>query len=575
LFEPYPLRDNILVAPSVAHFFWKRYQEISYDERIPVCKNLTPLIYPVLRPFDKDGYNEYEYFLQMANSAKEEKIDDSIPASLAVTSTSMNITRAGSRPEPHALPFASMTVLDLSHVQFKKQQFEALARALADASEYMGESGIAQNFTIDTINISGMEYPVEDICKGLDIICSSKVPLRRIIASKIGLRKHNVQPFADALLKCSTLVEVNVSDNNLGNEGVTTILTTLADDLLDFDSFSCNNTGINDGVILQLQNVILQKKRPTRLRCANNSFGRSSAKKWGAFLALNSELRELDLGGCSFGKDAIEIVSAIDRAHNLRRLRLAGNKIGKDAVYKLAELVANGVSRLDTIDLANVPIKKGPALALLEAMTSMKSEVHNINLEGVDMPKDAGRFFEGMAKIYLNTLRLRACDLSSGALKGIAALISGSEQLTFVDLACNVMNKDSVRLVASAIGRSRSVTEFDISYCDLTTDCTLALFEVITQNTSLRTLRLCGSRISSEAPKLIANFVNSKNSVIESIDLRRCTFAEPLLASMLKALDPNAEGHSLRKLDLRGIPGLRKPALEPLFERLNNVLILM
>ena len=578
LFEPYPLRENILVAPSVAHYFWKQYLKKSHDAGVATSPQFSLSMRPVLRPFNKEGFNEYEYLLSMSRIAKAQQ---ERPLSQAELAKVLSETGTAFCCAPHSaaeiLPFAATNVLDLSHLPLKKQQLVIIAQALADASEYMEQRGIAQNFTITTLNVSGLRCGVDDVISALDIVCKSKLPLRRIVARQIGLTKKQAGAFANTLLLCQTLTDVDVSDNALGNEGVAAILGTLVQDLPEFDGFACSNTGITSGIVRVFQNATLQKRKPTRLRCSRNSFGRDGAKQWGALIALDPPLKDLDLTECGLDKSSLAILDSLATAHSLVRLRLGSNKLCKVGVQMLASSIADGTARLELVDLSAVPIKKKEVLPLLDAFGSAQSACKTIVLDEVPIPKNVGTAFSALAGTGVRALRLRGCKLSSAALADVAALVDKSETLAFLDISCNTLSDEVAPALAAAVAKSRTLTELDVSFCDMSPKGIKAFLEGIVPNTSLLALHVCGSRLAECCLSALVSLVNAPASVIDSLDLRKSSIAEPHLVGMLKAVKtaPAKEGHPLRRLDLRGVPALRPSTLEPYFERLRNTLILM
>ena len=579
LFEPYPLRENILVAPSVAHYFWKQYLAMSRDEGVATSPQFALAMRPVLRPFNREGFNEYEYLLSMARIAKAQQ---ERPLSQAELAKVLSETGTAFCCAPHSaaeiLPFAATNVLDLSHLPLKRQQLALIARALAAASEYMEQRGIAQNFTITTLNVSGLRCGVDDVIGALDTVCRSKLPLRRIVAQQIGLTKKQARAFAATLLLCPTLTDVDVSDNALGNEGVAAVLGALVQDLPEFDGFACSNTGITGGIVHVFQNAVLQKRRPTRLRCARNAFDRSGAKQWGALLALDPPLRELDLSECGLDKSAIALLDSLPAAHSLVRLRLARNKLCAVGVQTLAHSVADGTAPLELVDLSGVPIKKRDVAPLLGALGAAPSACRTIILDGVPVPKSVGTAFSSLARSGVRALRLRGCKLPPAALADVVALVDASETLAFLDIACNALaDAAAAAALAAAVAKSRSLTELDVSFCDMSPRGTRAFLEGIVPNTSLLALHVCGARLAECCLSALVSLVNAPASVIDSLDLRKSSVAEPHLIGMLKAVKtaPAKDGHPLRRLDLRGIPALHPDTLDPHFERLRNTLILM
>lgn len=271
-----------------------------------------------------------------------------------------------------------------------------------------------------------------------------------------------------------------------------------------------------------------------------NGLGSDGAKAVAGVVRESDSLETVYLGCNMIGADAVEeLVDAIQADSRVNALWLKRNPIGRRGAEAVAGLLRNG-HRLECLDLVHTEIQEDGLNEVLYALTDHNRTVQRLYLCG-------------------NQIRPEQCDQ-------IARLVRSNKTLRHLYISVNRIGDEGAAKIAAGLADSQTLQTLSLSSNSIGCDGALALAEAL-PTAALRHLELgCESstfvlgekpnHIGNRGAKALAQALRA-NRCLTSLDLRRNTFTEIGVRSLLHALDENTSLCDLRfscpvRRDLRG-----------------------
>jgi len=265
---------------------------------------------------------------------------------------------------------------------------------------------------------------------------------------------------------------------------------------------------------------------------------------------------------CQLQSNAIQIASVLKTLSTIRTLNLSNNSIPSYAADEISKIIAAN-PKLQALLLANNNLQNG--VAVIASALCRIASLTSLNLSNNNMTEEAAEHLalaivsnksveelrlggnnlktNGIIKIAqhlqgitsLTVLDFSDNQITEGAATSISLFISSSPNLEHLYLGNNKLGKGLVNVVAALKSISK-LKILDLNDNDMPVDVATELASAIVYNSSLKNLRLRGSRLGSFGIATIATAL-SDISTLKLLDVRDSLITEEvadILSSVLK-----------------------------------------
>lgn len=321
-----------------------------------------------------------------------------------------------------------------------------------------------------------------------------------LIGNQISPRE--IKPLADTLLEKTSLTHLDLTNNQIGDEGARALARALMGISQGFDLNAVRSediqalidpTGVDEtvpgdssfhsispeeaGVSIRINTTL------TNLNLSSNQIGDAGARALARALRDNTTLTNLNLSSNLFTIEAIEALAVIINIKPLRILDLSHNKINAQGINPLACAIRENKTLFE-LDLGCNPIGHECIEFLAEALTINRT---------------------------LKNLSLYCNDLGpEGALKLADSLPRTS--LTHLDLGSNKLGDEGTKPISDALEKNSTLRVLDLSYNSITAAGAKTISDGLKTNHTLRELDLMNNQIGAKGGKYLALCLGKRTS---------------------------------------------------------------
>ncbi|KAI1897021.1 hypothetical protein AGOR_G00100910 [Albula goreensis] len=332
----------------------------------------------------------------------------------------------------------------LSDKELEPHQCSALAFVLLMSVEVLDE------FDLKTYNTSAAGQqrlvPVVRNCRKA-ILCSCDLTEKsgEIVAS--ALQSSN-----------SPLIELDLSNNNLGDSGVKLLCAGLKNPNCKLQTLGLGCCNLTEGCCDDLASVLHSPHSELRdLELRDNELQDSGVRALSAGLEdPHCKLQRLGLSSCGLKEESGEIVASALQSSNspLRKLDFSYNNLGDSGVKLLCAALKSPNCKLQTLGLGCCNLTEGCFDDLSSVLRSPHSELRDLELRDNELQDSGVRALSaGLEDPYckLQRLGLSGCRVTERGCDSLAsALRSNPSHLRELDLSYNHPGDSGVRALSAA-----------------------------------------------------------------------------------------------------------------------------
>ncbi|XP_072890975.1 NACHT, LRR and PYD domains-containing protein 12-like isoform X2 [Hemitrygon akajei] len=301
--------------------------------------------------------------------------------------------------------------------------------------------------------------------------------IQRLRLWDVGLTDSGAEDLASALSTKSSLTELDLSYNKLGDSGVKLVSVALRNPECKIQKLELYNVGLTDSGAEDLVSALSTNPSLTELYLSNNDLGDSGVKLVSAALR-NPECKIQKLWLNSVGltdSGAEDLASVLSTNPSLTELDLSYNKLGDSGVKLVSVALRNPECKIQKLELYNVGLTDSGAEDLVSALSTNPS-LTELYLSNNDLG-DSG------VKLVSAALRNPECKIQKLWLRDVGLTDSGAEDLV------------------SALSTKPSLTGLNLGGNSLTDGSLPALRRLILTLPSLKWIVLWGNRFSETGEK--------------------------------------------------------------------------
>ena len=218
---------------------------------------------------------------------------------------------------------------------------------------------------------------------------------------------------------------------------------------------------------------------------------------------MNAGMQEIDM---------VHICMNCFNFPTLRIVNLEGNPIDDDAGCLLVSLLLQYSKYLETIILKATQIKINTIAQLVTLMDNSETKVKDHILKNISIgynPLEQEDFCKFLCFIpkcnTLQILDLSGLGLIQSTFKLISKIIRYDKHIEDLDISANIIDRDSLRLILSALARNRKLKKFRLCQVGLD-DSLFKMFQVVS-NKGIKELYLNHNLITDEGLYIIKDII--------------------------------------------------------------------
>ncbi|KAK1153135.1 NACHT, LRR and PYD domains-containing protein 3-like [Acipenser oxyrinchus oxyrinchus] len=351
---------------------------------------------------------------------------------------------------------------------------------------------------------------------GVKLLCAGlKDPHCKL--EKLGLYQCNLtgdccEDLASVLrTKQSTLRELELGCNDLGNSGVKLMFAALKDQHCKLEKLRLSRCDLTGSCCEDLASALLTNGSTLReLELSGNKLGNSGVKLTAALKDPNCKLEKLELSACGLTGDCCEDLASalLTNGSTLRELELSGNKLGNSGV-KLTAALKDPNCKLQKLGLSRCDLTGSCCEDLASALRTNQSTLRELELNYNNLGDSGVKLIAALKdpNCKLEILGLDECGLTGDCCEDLAsALCKDQSTLRELDLSCNNLGNSGVKLLSAALKDTNcKLQKLRLYKCELTVDsCEDLAAALHTNQSTVRELDLGGNNLGNSVVKLAA-----------------------------------------------------------------------
>ncbi|XP_031418685.1 NACHT, LRR and PYD domains-containing protein 3-like isoform X2 [Clupea harengus] len=269
-------------------------------------------------------------------------------------------------------------------------------------------------------------------------------------------------------------------------------------------------------------------------------------------------LEKLELLGCKLTEKSCAALSSAlsSNSSRLRQLDLGDNNLGDSGVELLSTGLKHPNCSLEKLGLMDCKLTVKICAALSSTLSSNSSSLRQLDLSGNNLGDSGVKLLcTGLRhpNFRLKNLELVDCNITKKSCAALSsALCSNVSSLRQLDLNNNNLGDSGVELLSTGLKHPNcSLEKLGLIDCNITKKSCVPLSSALSSNSSsLRQLHLSDNYLGDSGVELLSTGLVHPNCRLEKLGLRCCGLTVRSCYTLASALRSNLS--SLRELDLRG-----------------------
>ena len=324
--------------------------------------------------------------------------------------------------------------LDVSNNLITEEAASVIALLLADSCEleelYIGNNSVREGLSKilapleDNRSLKSLKINNNGSSVTATLTIGSSNQLQSLYLSNNDLRSCE-RIILRALIKITTLTELNLFGNNIPEEAAGDLAAVITDNCF-LKILNLFGNSLHTGGVITISQSLNNIATLKVLNIGNNEVSHQAASAISSVIRNNIDLEELNLSYNILGSGAREIAIPLKCISNLRLINLSNNDIPESVAEDLAgALVQNNSLRF--IRLMNNGFRTGGAVSIFHAISRLH-EVEVLNFYNNQIGEEAA---DAIAAAVLNNVKLKELFLGCNKLRmGVLKILSALKNIT-------------------------------------------------------------------------------------------------------------------------------------------------
>ncbi|XP_072891350.1 NACHT, LRR and PYD domains-containing protein 12-like [Hemitrygon akajei] len=277
---------------------------------------------------------------------------------------------------------------------------------------------------------------------------NTECKIQKLRLDNVGLTDSGAEDLVSALSTNSSLTELNLSGNKLGDSGVKLVSVALRNPECKIQKLWLWGVGLTDSGVEDLVSALSTKPSVTHLNMGENKL-RDSGMKWVSATLRNAEckIQKLELSDVGLTDSGAEdLVSALSTNPSLTELNLSGNKLGDSGVKLVSAALRNPECKIQKLRLRKVGLTDSGAEDLVSALSTNPS-LTELNLSHNELGDSGVKLVSAALRnpeCKIQKLRLVNVGLTDSGAEDLVSTLSTHPSLTGLDLGSNSLTDRSL-----------------------------------------------------------------------------------------------------------------------------------
>ncbi|CAO2583846.1 Ribonuclease inhibitor [Lemmus lemmus] len=367
-----------------------------------------------------------------------------------------------------------------------------------------------------------------------------------------GVTEVRCKDISSAIQANSTLTELSLCTNELGDAGVCLVLQGLRNPTCKIQKLSLQNCSLTEAGCRVLPDVLRSLPTLRELHLSDNPLGDAGLKLLcEGLLDPQCRLEKLQLEYCNLTATSCEPLASVLRAKaDFKELVLSNNDLHEAGVQMLCQGLKDSTCQLESLKLENCGITSANCRDLSDILAS-KASLQQLDL-GSNKLGNAGiaALCSGLLlpSCRLKTLWLWECDITAEGCKDLCRVLRTKQSLKELSLAGNELRDEGAQLLCeSLLEPGCQLESLWIKTCSLTAACCSHICSVLTKNRSLLELQMSSNPLGDSGVLELCKALGQPDTVLRVLWLGDCDVTDNACSSLAAVLLAN---RSLQELDL-------------------------
>ncbi|XP_031798394.1 ribonuclease inhibitor isoform X2 [Sarcophilus harrisii] len=360
-----------------------------------------------------------------------------------------------------------------------------------------------------------------------------------------------------------SLTELSLANNELRDSGVQMVLSSLQTPTCKIQKLSLQNCNITGASCKMIPALLRTKSTLTDLQLSDNHLGDEGVKLLcEGLMDPKCNLQRLELEYCEFTAASCEALSSVLKTKNsLQELTLNNNELGEAGVLLLCQGLMDPNCNLQVLKLEGCGVTPANCRNLSTVLQT-KESLEELCL-GENKIGDAGlaQLCQGILSptCRLKILWLWECDITAEGCRALAQVLKGKACLKKLSLICNQLGDQGAELLCQALlDPACQLEELWLRTCGFTVASCPSFCTLLEKNRTLKELQLSTNALEDAGIELMSKGLLQSECPIQSLWLGDCELSDKCCGTLANILLSN---HTLKELDLSnnrmGDPGIR------------------
>ncbi|XP_077177441.1 ribonuclease inhibitor [Paroedura picta] len=362
---------------------------------------------------------------------------------------------------------------------------------------------------------------VEKLCKGL---LNPGCKLQKLWLQNCNLTRACCENLRSVLSMKPSLIELRLGDNQLGTTGAKVLCRGLLDPNCQLQKLQLEYCELSPANAEALSCALRTKTSLTELNLSNNKLGDAAVKQLcQGLLDANCKLQSLQLENCRITVASCgDLGTVLSTKPSLKELCIGENKIGDAGAALLCQGLLNPNCKTEKLWLWECDLSSASCKDLANVI-STKESLREMSLIGNDL-KDEGmeHLCRGLKdpKAAVQSLWLRECGLTAACCKSVASVLSKNSALKELHIGGNNLEDEGVaQLCDGLMDPTCTLQSLWLGNSELTSACCDKLAAVIGAKQCLKEVDLSNNSLGDEGVRKLCEAVRSPNCHLQHLIL--------------------------------------------------------
>ncbi|XP_062397884.1 protein NLRC5-like [Sardina pilchardus] len=385
-------------------------------------------------------------------------------------------------------------------------------------------------------------------------------PHRKVEAIQLNqchLSKVSCEMMASVLQRTPSHVrELDMSDNDLQDEGVELLCVGLRDPQCELERLRFVGCKLRDKSCEIVASVLQSSNTLMELDLSHNNLGNSGVQLLSKGLSSpHCKLQTLRLSKCEISDEGYVCLAftLMSNPACVKDLDVSNNRPGESTQKLLSATLEDPHRKVEAIQLNQCRLSKANCEMMASVLQRTPSHVRELDMSDNDLQDEGVKLLSvGLRdpKCKLETLRFVGCKLRDKSCEIVASVLQSSNTLMELGLSHNNLGNSGVQLLSKGLSSPHcKLQTLRLSKCEISDEGYVCLaFTLMSNPACVKDLDVSNNRPGESTQKLLSATLEDPHRKVEAIQLNQCRLSK-VSCEMMASVLQRTPSH-VRELDM-------------------------